>query len=311
MKRTWFEPTEELPYMNIDRDGYVTVKTGGRAGGRIADMEAEYEAGRTQYQAELGLKRRLRAALKGAKNTEFDGEPHDLARPTYVMSVASIQTPTQLWESVTEKWLDGQLTTAEYLGRTENGRQKAKCVEKTLSTDLVERAQSELRRNHLTSAVHYLTGGDTDTSTYLRGTKAWMVVRWFYHVPCIDTNVHRAIEPVLRESLDTSPRYHRSMDQNQIGKAQRHGDGDGKVVPTSKRWIQERVGRYGEHDEMRTLWEVVDTAVRHETDIPREVVAQVAFNVGGRMNNGDGWERTTHIPIYEALGANMDRFRAD
>lgn len=310
MKQTIITETDVSYSKQIRADGksVITVSNENKAEKPISMMENDFHDGKLQYESELGLKIRLRQALKGEKGSQFEGQKHDLVSPVYVISVASIQTPTRKWENETQKWLNGEISLKTYLSRTEDGESKYNCVKAAMETDLLERAQSELRRNHLVRAVEFLSGQHHDVNTYLRGVKAWMVVRWFFHVPCIDTNVHTAIKDILVENLDVRPIHHPSMSENAKGQARAKGEGSGKISPVTKKFLQERVGRYGEHDEIRTLWEIVDTAVRMETDIPKEIVAQVAFNVGGQQNNTN-WARTTHVPVYEALGANLERFK--
>lgn len=303
--------TADLPYVTteVTDDGEVLamVKTDGIAEQSINQFRETFRDNENAERAVAGLTRRLRHALKGAKGTEFEGQPHDLVRPAYVMSVASINTDTDAWERLTIRWLRGDLTLVGYLRQTSDGEQKLRCVLETFDTDVIDRATAEFRRNHVTEGMAILAGERDNVPTYLRGVKAGMVARWFFNIPCIDRRTWEAVEGILARNVDVTPRHHRAMSEEARGQARAKNDGSGRVSPTDEKWLLERISRYGEFEELATLWDIVTAAVTAETDIPDEAIPQVAFNVGGAMKN-DGWSHTVHTGIYEALGATLDNY---
>lgn len=303
MKQTYNSVKGELPYAKP----FIQYVDECPQYDRIVD---EYQENRSQYRALKALKGRLRQAQRGEQGSPFEGSPHALARPLYVLAVASIQTPTPTWERAAARWLDGDTTLREFLNSCEDTGGKLDAIARVEETDLLERVDGALRGHHVLKAVRLLSGAEHDIRTYLRGAKAWMVPTLMFGVGCMDTNVHTAAEPILMWNLENEAIHHPSMNENQKGQARAKAKKwpKGKIPPYHHDWINERVSRYNSQSELAALWEVVETVFKGS--VPRDILPQVMFNVGGREQSDGRWNTTIHQPIYEALGRNLERFEA-
>lgn len=277
--------------------------------GIIDDIVSEYQENRDRYQTLKGLKGSLRKAQRGEKGSQFEGRKHSLARPLYVISVASIQTPTGIWENATVEWLNGEISLSDYMAQCEDTNRKLEAIERVEETDLLDQVNNALRGHHVLKAVKLLSGEIHGIRTYLRGVKAWMVPYFMFHVGVIDTNVHAAIRPILMWNVENDPIYHPSMDENQRGKARCRAEKWhlGKIPPYHKDWLDYRVSEYNAQDDISAFWEIIHIVMSDAGPIPKDVLPQVLFNIGGDKQNDD-WTRTIHEPIYTALGKNLKKF---
>jgi len=291
-------------------DGPVAYVEGS---GIVSEIVDEYTENRQTYQTLKRLKGLLRKAQRGEKGSRFDGRKHDLARPLYIIAVASIQTPTAIWERETARWLDGEVSLEGYLEACEDSGAKLRCIARVEETDLLDKVNVALRQHHVLRAVELLSGKNHGIRTYLRGVKAWMVPTLMFNVGCMDTNVHTASKPLLMWNFDHTPIYHPDMSEGAKGQARAKAEKwwKGEIPPYERDFLNSRLSEYNDQYRLRETWKVVEAVVNDAGSVPRDVIPQVLFNVGGRKNNGDDWQRTIHAPIYEALGRNLERFRAE
>lgn len=208
-----------------------------------------------------------------------------------IAAVSSIRTETDRWEYMMGEYLKGGITQEEFLQNCRDGQVKAEKVEHVFNnTEIIREARQCFRLGLVTEGIEELIGRPSKNTdeTYMRATKAHFVA-WLlgYDRVCMDHRIHRAMEPVIRQVMTDVPSRRPDEKHAKVTMA--------KKRPTNVEYWHD-VLKWSPR-EYHVLTRGLVDYVAEWTEIPRDRITQVAFNVGG-----DG-ETTTHETLMNVLGA--------
>lgn len=262
--------------------------------GNHMDAESAYDQFEAEYFGDLAQYKSLAERRERARE-RFETGDRDMARRmmemAIVASVTSVRTVTERWDELTREYLRGDRTAEQFAEATRDGDVKAEKLRNVLGGDIPDMATDRARRGDVDGARMALIGretGDTD-DTYLRATKANFAM-WLlgYDVVCMDHRIHRATEPVMGEVLD----IYKPAKIPAPGDRSRQAGRTKYEVTDVEFWHDELKWSPEAYD--RLAGRVVDV-IAENTDVPRDRVTQVAFNVGGDDS------RTTHADLLRIL----------
>lgn len=248
-----------------------------------AELEAEWRENKEFYETF--------AELRNEANTAYEA-----VLAIQPLASGSIQTESDRWESAVSALEAGDFE--GYFEECYDSEKKVDAMKRFMASDLPNRVAEELRSGNPDRAQAYLMGRSPDTGdhlmeTYLRVTKsAFALYLLGFDKITADTRVFEVMRPILECMLEKTDQMHpdTAPDNDLRATAPRM---DAKPVPViSKSWF---------HDKLK--WNIMEydavvgevfKILAEETDIPPEILPQVAFNVGG-----DG--RFDHKEVFETL----------
>ena len=257
----------------------------GKSGERLEELRSEYFGDLEKYGRLSENRKAVRAKFERVPNKTADR----MLEMAIVSAVSSIRTNTERWENMMGEYIKGGISQSEFLQNCRDGQVKAEKVEHVFNnTDIVNDARECFRLGLVTEGIEELIGrpsGNTD-ETYLRATKAHFVA-WIlgYERVCMDHRIHRAVRPIIPDVMSDIP-------------SRRPDEKHAKVTMTKRRPTDVEYW----HDvlkwsprEYHVLTRSLIDYIEGHTDIPRDRITQVAFNVGGNS------ERTTHEDLMKVL----------
>jgi len=267
------------------------------------DLTSEYRAHKARY--DRFQSNRESAEVAGTN-----------VRKVALWVVGSIQTDTELVDENVSQTFSGDFSDDKsFLEGTTDGPQKWESYGSWFNSDIPDQVADLLRDDKVDDAHALLAGRDPDTGKavgdyYLRTNKASLVLYLLgYDRICLDTRIYRALKPAIRATLENDMVTHPESEHPKFGEPspnpyrKRAPDYKrAKSVPVLSHngdpdWNGEK--SYWEDKlkwnpiQYHTLTTYVRDRVGRYTDIPTELIAQVAFNTEGST--------TTHETLYDNL----------
>lgn len=248
-----------------------------------AELEAEYAENREFYETFAELR-------SGAKTN------YEAVLAVHPLASGSIQTQTDRWESAIAALKSGDFE--EYFEECYDSEKKVDAMNRFMASDLPEKVSQALKAGSPDRAQAYLMGRDPDTGdhlmeTYLRTVKSSFALYLLgYDKICADTRIYEVLRPVLECMLEKTDQMHPDTALSNPLRASAPRMDAKAVSVTSQTFIEDKLK--WNIEEYDCLISEVFKILEQETDIPPEVLPQVAFNVGG-----DG--RFDHREVLEVL----------
>lgn len=232
-------------------------------------------------------------------------------RFTHVFLSGSVRTKTHVLESAFRAFVQGDSDLDEFYSETLDSECKLRSAKRFLNSDAPEQIADALNRGDTRTAFYRWIGrrvvaepaerihGDYEAATervapdneadyYARATKAnfglWLLGE---DRVCIDHRIHQAVRPILEACMVDEPAR---AESNPRDRAERMSSD--KRRPTTVEFPHDSLKWH--YAEQSAYWEVVRRTVATYTEIPEELIPQVAFN----LNN----ESTTHSMAMIGLG---------
>jgi hypothetical protein len=232
-------------------------------------------------------------------------------RFTHALLSGSVRTSTTRLESAFRAFVTGDSNLSEFYSKTLDSECKLQSARRFMNSDAPEQIAEALNRGDTRTAFYRWIGRrvvaeprermhedheaatervapENEADYYARATKAnfglWLLGE---DRVCIDHRIHAAVKPILRATMaDEATR----AETNPRNRAERMS-GD-KRKPTQVEFVHDSLKWH--YEEQQAFWMVVRRTVETYTDIPGELIPQVAFN----MNR----ETTTHTEALIGLG---------
>jgi hypothetical protein len=280
---------------NTDADVRATIEA----------LEAEYKSQehnhRSGYQNMLELREMLGSDVTPER-----------VRFTHAFLSGSVRTSTTRLESAFRAFVTGDSDLSDFYAETLDSETKLRSAKRFMNSDAPEQIAEALNSGDTRKAFYRWIGRrvvaepreriheeheaatervapENEADYYARATKAnfglWLLGE---DRVCIDHRIHQAIRPILEACMVESPTRAESNPRNRAERM----SGD-KRRPTDVDFVHDSLKWH--YEEQQAYWEVVKRTVATYTDIPEEIIPQVAFNM-----NAD--KSTTHAEALIGLG---------
>lgn len=221
-------------------------------------------------------------------------------------TVTTIKTDTSRIDARTEMMTGDFGDLKSFVENSTDGQVKWEKVHTWFNSDVPERVAGLIRSGRIHDAHALLAGRDPETMgpaenlRYLRTCKASLVLYLLgIDRMCIDTRIYRTIKPLLKEITHYARKNHPDTE----GYRKEAPDQNAKRVPVvshsgdretdfSKTFLEDKL-KWNPREYVALTDHIVGL-IADKSDVPREVVPQVLFNLSG--------ETTFHEDLYEILG---------